>query len=294
MGRVDWTDNSNANKGHGEGYKPGEIDNEVHTLTKFMRMLDTGQPMALELIFAPDNLHMATPHAVWENIIQNRSKFLMKNTHFMGYLKAQAGLYADKQPRAKAAREARDILVRLCDTFGDKEKLMPHIDMIAEKVATDHVRREDIEGGAGRPLAHLRIAGKRIPGTVPLSTALTIANKAADSFSERSHNATAGRDAASLSHALRIGLEAVEYYEKGTITLPRPEAEYLVAIKTGKADMGLVENDIMDVFNKASQLQEDSLYPDKADQEFIDNLIMDAHEDIVLKNNRERAQQFCL
>ena len=76
-----------------------------------------------------------------------------------------------------------------------------------------------------------------------------------------------------LSHAVRVGYEAIELFNTGHITFPRPEAQHLLAIKKGEVEYQKVAEEIEQLLVDVENAAEKSNLPDKADTTIIDDFI---------------------
>ncbi len=89
-----------------------------------------------------------------------------------------------------------------------------------------------------------------------------------------------GYDTKAAMHVIRLLNEEIEFVNNGTITLPRPERDLLISIRTG--EYGSLEK-VTDLANRLfSQLEsamENSAFPEEADRDAINKLIARAYLD---------------
>jgi uncharacterized protein len=89
-----------------------------------------------------------------------------------------------------------------------------------------------------------------------------------------------GYDTKAAMHVIRLLNEGIEFVNNGTITLPRPERDLLISIRTG--EYGSLEK-VTDLANRLfSQLEsamENSAFPEEADRDAINKLIARAYLD---------------
>jgi len=282
LGESDWTVNDGSSVDSSRRNGPGDVDDERHTLLKFVRLLAGGQPVAYELLFAPDEFHKIDPHPAWKKLVCNSDLVVSAEAaRFLGYCRNQALAYGLKGERVAAAEKALALLSELESTFGSGAKLGPHIDSVISGVGSEHVRIEHIEMPGGRKLAHLRIAGKMAPETVTIKEARAIAAGVVKAYGERAKSAKDGKDWKALSHALRIGYEALELYSTGRITLPRPEAPKLLAVKKGMVDAEEVGAEITELVDKVELAIETTSLRESADLEFLEALVLETHLEAV-------------
>ena len=80
-----------------------------------------------------------------------------------------------------------------------------------------------------------------------------------------------------VSHAVRIARQAIELLETSHITFPRPEAEHLLAIKTGRLPYKEVADEIDRLLPEVEIAAAASRLPDQADEAWIEELIVDQY-----------------
>lgn len=263
---------------------PGDVDDERHDLMRFTRLLAAGQPVALEMLFAPPEFHQARIHPLWREMQANAHRIVSREAgKFLGYCRRQALVYGLKGERVLAAEKALAALDGAIRLHGPKEKLAPHVAHVIAAVGSEHVSWEYRTLASGRDMAHLRVAGKMAAETVTLAEARNVAASVVKDYGERARRAkdSSGKDWKALSHALRIGYEAVELFESGQITLPRPEASRLLDVKLGKLDADEVGDEIVSLLGRVESAAATSLLREAADMEYLDGLVAAAHYDVV-------------
>jgi len=87
----------------------------------------------------------------------------------------------------------------------------------------------------------------------------------------------AGADLKALSHAVRIGKEAIGLLRTSTVTFPLPNAAHVPATKQGRVPYAEMADGIERLLAGVKAAQETSCLPNAADQSFIDQLIRDAY-----------------
>lgn len=98
----------------------------------------------------------------------------------------------------------------------------------------------------GRQMRSLELNGRSYSETTSVETLLSILNKLEKSYGERTNKASeTDVDFKSLSHAVRVYEQATELLENGVVTFPRPNAEYLLEVKSGKADLEKVKTTLL-------------------------------------------------
>ena len=284
LGKVNWSkavgaDDTRANT-------KDDVDDERHDLLRYMQMLTNGQPMALEILFAPDHFHIGDTHPVWRELQANSDRLISrKSQKFLGYCRQQAMSHGLKGERLDAAEKVQRILDRLVKDEGPRKILGAYLHMIVAEVKSPHVSEVFRKTVDGKELSHLKISNKLAAATIELKDAKDICDNVVQNYGRRARMAQEGqgKDWKALSHALRIGYEALELFERSFITFPRPEAGYLLAVKQGKVDPDVVGNEIEDLLYKVEEASENSSLPEEADVDFMNEMVIKNYGEAVLE-----------
>ena len=128
------------------------------------------------------------------------------------------------------------------------------------------------------------ICGKKSLLTASIQNARLIVERLVDGYGRRAVEAERndGLDWKALSHAVRIGHEAVELFRTGQITFPRPEAAHLLAVKQGKAPYAEVAEEIESLVDEVEKAASNSGFPDKADMQVVDDLVFRVYRQQIL------------
>lgn len=292
LGDVNWSraigaDDTRANT-------KDDVDEEHHDLLRYMQMLTTGQPMALEILFAPDQFHLGEAHPVWREL-QNNSDLLIsrKSEKFLGYCRQQAMSHGMKGERLDAAEKVQAILDRLIKDKGPRKLLGSYLQSIIDEVKSPHVAEVFRKTVDDKHLSHLKISNKLAPATIDLKDAKDICDTVVNNYGRRARMAQEGKgkDWKALSHALRIGYEAKELFETSFITFPRPEAAYLLEVKNGLIDPDVVGNEIEDLLFQIEDASANSRLPEQADVDFMNNLVIDTYGKAVAEEFAHKLSQ---
>lgn len=284
LGNVNWSravgaDDSRANT-------KDDVDDERHDLKRFMQLITTGQPMALEILFAPDQFHVGETHPIWKEL-QNNSNLLIsrQSQKFLGYCRQQAMSHGLKGERLDAAEKVQEIVNRLVAKEGPRKILKDYLDMIVTEVKSPHVSEVFRTTVDGKKLSHLKISNKLAAATVELKEVKDICDNVVQNYGRRARMAQEGqgKDWKALSHALRIGYEALELFETSFITFPRPEAAYLLDVKLGKVDPDVVGNEIEELLYKVEDASANSSLPENPDIDFMNDLIIQTYGNAVFE-----------
>lgn len=268
-------------KAHGEKNTAQDVDYELYSPAKYVSLLAQGQSIALEMLFAPDSVLLGTPHPAWAMIKALAPRILTKQAaSFVHYCSQQANKYCVKGARVAAARDAFEVLTALELHYGRQAKLCCALDVLQQLVDKhEFLSLASTVLSNGKEALYFEICGKKALCDAPISSARSIAKNILDEYGQRALQAedNQGADWKALSHAVRIGHQAIEFLQHHRITFPRPEASHLLAIRQGKVDFDEVTREIEQLLQKVYIAQERSTLPEHYDQEVIDNFIEQLH-----------------
>jgi hypothetical protein len=127
----------------------------------------------------------------------------------------------------------------------------------------------------GSKVLYFEICGKKALFNASIKSARLIAQRLMDEYGKRALEAerNEGVDWKALSHAVRVGHEAIEFLTTRHITFPRPEAAHLVNIKLGKLPFRQVSEEIEQLLIDVEAATAQSILPDSVDQSLIDDFI---------------------
>ena len=273
-------------KAQGERNAPGDVDREAYSLQRFLTLLADGQTMALDMLFAPDSAMTAPPAPLWREIQANAHRLVSRRSaSFLGYCRQQASKFGARGLRVEAARAMLAALTEAEARLGATAKL----ESIAAELeiraaqggagAIPHVALIDIPAPGGALIRHLEICGRKTPYTASIKIARESAQRLLDEYGKRSLEAARneGVDWKSLSHAVRVGREAIELLQTGRITLPLPCAGYILRIKLGQVESEAVSDEIDRLLMEVEAAAAASTLPETPDLAFIEDLIAQAH-----------------
>jgi predicted nucleotidyltransferase len=86
-----------------------------------------------------------------------------------------------------------------------------------------------------------------------------------------------GYDTKAAMHCLRLYLECIDLMENGVITLPRPEREFLVEVRSGAWPLERFLTEAESLHRKAAEAAEASHLPECVDKAEISRVVMEAH-----------------
>lgn len=263
----------------------GDEDFESYSLQKYLMLVAQGQTVALDMLFAPDFALLSEPHPIWREIQANKARLLTcRYASFVDYCRQQANKYGIRGSRVAASRAALEILSLAVETRGAAAKLgeiASTIDTAIEK--TEHMALVDQMMPGEVMVRHWEVCGRKMPFTSSIKSARDIMAKLVAEYGQRSLQAETnnGVDWKALSHAVRIGRQAIEVLEAGNVVFPRPDAAHLLAVKKGGLAYQVVADEIEQLLVDIELASARSTLPDAPDHAWIDGLIERAHFQIV-------------
>lgn len=275
-------------KDHKEKNLPGEVEEESYSLQKYLALAAECQTVAMDVLFAPEWSMTEPPSDVWREIVANRHRFLTKRaTAFVGYCRQQANKYGIKGSRVAAARAALTLLTRLVDEHGSTPKLGDYeAEIVAVVAGIEHAVLVDIPSPSGRTVRHLDICNRKMPFTSSIKNARDIVQRLVDEYGSRALQAESqqGVDWKALSHAVRVGTQAIELLRTGHITFPLRNAEHVTRIKTGGLPYQEVAAEIEGLLVRVEAESAASHLPEKPDLEWIDSFVERVHRAEICRN----------
>lgn len=263
-----------------------DTDFESYSLQKYLALASEGQTVALDMLFAPESAFMQDPSPLWREIQQNRHRLLTcRYASFVGYCRQQANKYGIKGSRMSAARAAVEVLERQVLFRGTTAPLeLAHDAILGLAAVHEHIAIEDIPSPGDRMIRHLVVCNRKAPYTSTIKNAHGIYKSLFDEYGKRALAAerNEGVDWKALSHAVRIGHQAIEVLSTGVVTFPRPEAEHLLAIKTGKRPYDAVAEEIETLLSDIETQALVSLLPESPDRDWIDGFIARVYKENVV------------
>jgi hypothetical protein len=276
-----------TDKAPGEKNAPGAVDHDMHSLQRYLELLAEGQTMALDMLFAPDSAMTRPPAPLWREIQANAPRLVTRRASaFVRYCRQQANKYGIKGSRVAVAREALALLAGAEAIHGATAKLSAAETEVTQFAdAFEHVALIDLPMPSGQLVRRLEVCGKKMPFTRSIKSARDIAQRMVDEYGQRALQAERheGIDWKALSHAVRVGREALELFATGKITFPLPYAAEILAIKRGEVSYQLVAEAIDQLLVDVEAASLSSPLREEPDQGLIDELVAEAYRRKVLE-----------
>lgn len=257
-----------------------DVDDKQYSLGRFLELCTSGTLDAIELLNAPFEFHVIEPHPLFQELVAQKHRLVSRNfDKIIGFCSSQAVTYSPRKERYTAAAAARDTLVALGVSETTKTPAGEYFDRVVDACASEYVTVKIVPNANGRSMPHLDICGKMVAETVHAAQALVVAESATKRYGKRVRDVAnaSDQDWKSLSHALRVAYEGIEYVRTGAVTLPVPGRAHLLDVKLGRLPMEEVANEVDAAVKtliteaKASTLQE------FADARFVNEFTMSAY-----------------
>jgi len=259
----------------------GEIEEERFSLQRYLGLLAEGQTVALDCLFAPAWAMTDEPTWEWTEIVANKDRLLTKKSKaFVGYLRQQSSKYGIKGSRVSASRASLTLLEAAYARLGSVAKLGEIASDIDAMVAsTEHMAVVPIEMPNGGSVNHWEVCGRKMPFSSSIKNARDIMQRLVDEYGHRALQAESnqGVDWKALSHAVRVGHQAIELLTTGQVTFPLPNAAHVLAIKIGQFSYQTVAAEIEDLFVQVEAAAERSSLPAEPDHQWIDDFVAEVY-----------------
>lgn len=157
-------------------------------------------------------------------------------------------------------------------------------ELAAFTAAAPHAALVDLPVGDGRVVRHLDLCGRRVPLHATIKAAREMAARLLAEYGARSLGAeqAGGVDWKALSHAVRVGQEALELLQTGRLRFPLSGAGHLLAIKLGQVPYDAVAAEIEDLLGLVEAAIASSILPEHPDRDAAEALAVRAYRQRVL------------
>lgn len=281
-------------KVEGERNNPDDVDDESFALHRFFELCVKGETLALDMLFAPEK-NRITSSPIWEEIVANRYRLISKRSSaFVGYCRTQANKYGIKGSRVKEAQVAYEFFSALEREYGTTSKVGDHIGalgrIITGSIHTGLYPAGEMQKPVESP-THFECCDKQVPLQSSVKVAREIYERVYNGYGDRAKKAqdNEGIDWKALSHAIRVGQEALELLHTHTITFPLYDREYIRGVKLGKVGFKQVAAQIESLLVKVEEAEKVSTLPDKPDTEWINDFVYKHYRNEVISTARRGA-----
>ena len=182
--------------------------------------------------------------------------------------------------RVAAARSALALIKAAEEKHGTVARLGTLDSALVRFVAeTQHVALVDAELRGGAVVRQFEVCGRKIPLTASIKTAREVVQRLVAAYGQRTRQAekNEGVDWKALSHAVRVGREAVELFGTGRIVFPLPYADHLTRIKRGALPYAVVADEIEQLLDAVAAAAARSSLPEVPDEAAMNELVLRAY-----------------
>lgn len=285
-------------KVEGERNNPDDVDDESFALHRFFELCVKGETLALDMLFAPESaIQAVNPNfytgisPVWQEIVANRHRLISKRSSaFVGYCRTQANKYGIKGSRVAAAQAAYAFFANL-ESASTTAKVGA-FSLVVNGLTKEHpdhmaVIEKEHQTGIGTE-TYFECCNKLVPFTANVKLAREIFERVYNGYGDRAKKAqdNEGIDWKALSHAVRVGEEALELLSDHHITFPAPKRELLRDIKLGKREFKDVAERIENLLVQVEHAEKVSTLPDKPDTGWINDFVYKHYRNEVISTAR--------
>lgn len=268
-------------KSEGERNLPSDVDNECYSLQRYLSLIAEGQTVAVDMLFAPDPV---VTSYLWKLIQDNREKLLTKKSAaFVGYCRTQANKYGIKGSRVASAKNALARFEAMQELHGPNAKVGFFFEEKEESL-DGHTRVLCKDTPQGKTEWYFECCNRMVGFTNTVKEATLIFRRIHENYGARAKQAenNQGIDWKALSHAVRVGREAIELLLDHQITFPLPYADHILEIKQGKLPYDVVAEEIEELLEEVERHAATSTLREAPDYEFIDDLVVEVYESEVI------------
>lgn len=262
-------------KAEGERNTKDDVDEESYALHRYLELLAQGQTVAIDMLFAPKDWVLANGGAwseAWSRIVVAKERLLTKRSAaFVGYCRQQANKYGIKGSRVEAAKRAAEFFFVEMNMRGPLCKvgelpILPN---------GEHMEIVEKETSAGNVETYFVCCNRMVGFKNTVKEAAAIYRRIYDEYGDRARKAQAneGVDWKALSHAVRVGREALDLLRHGEIWFPLPDAHKLLAIKRGELPYARVAEEIEGLLAAVEEASDKSTLREEPDQAWIDEFV---------------------
>lgn len=284
-----YDNSSNKNKAKNVKNTAGDVDESYFTLEAFLRLCGEGQTIAVEMLFTPKDLWLASSPE-WEYLVAHRQELIHKNiSSFFNLARKQAYKYSLKGERIEANKR----VLTWAEQFPEHERIEKHLTSLQELVK-NNLTLVDTEksplidfvyctGPQKEEVLHLQVSNRKSPLTVTFKHLKKGLEKTLAQYGHRAlqANEMGGADFKALSHAVRVGYEALELLEKHQLTFPLPQKDELLAMKQGQWSFPELEAKIEHLLLEIRAKEQTSTLPEAIDQKTWGNWVQFQYDLVV-------------
>jgi hypothetical protein len=254
-----------------------DIEYEGFALQTFLRLASNSEDVTITMLHAPPN-KVIVDSDVYLYLRENKKRFYTKRMFgALGYAKAQSAKYALRADRMNAVSRITEILKNA------QSKGVARIYQIYDDLPEGPYFQKGVEERNNTSdKRFFECAGKKVTATTAIDYALDIYQRLHDNYGDRVKIAANldGKDYKSISHAFRTAYQLKSIYKNGGFEYPLQETDFIKQVKYGKINYltGNLDEKLNELITEVENLADNSTYPEKINQEWLDNIILDCYE----------------
>lgn len=255
-----------------------DVDIELYSLKKYMKLLLEGQTVAMDMFFTPQEFYeVDTP--IWQDIQALRPDWLHSSIKpFVGYCMRQASKYGVKGSRVAAVRKAMDFFQDYVADIDHRLKLHEiWLELETHFKNTEHCSfiTETMRGNPSATVRMFECCDRKVQEHITVKQAYEIYKKVFDEYGVRAIQAETNEnvDWKAMSHAVRIADQAIELLKTEKIIFPRYNAEYLLNIKKGMLQYKQVAEHLEDLLIDLQTAQAETLLPEQPNHRLAQQVV---------------------
>lgn len=268
-------------RSEGEKNAPEDTDDEMYSLQRYLRLLSEGQAVSIDMLFTPKPLITSL---LWAEIYANKNLLLTKRSAaFVGYCRTQANKYGIKGSRVAAAKYAKNFFEYHYRCLGSTAKLQD-IDKLIPSITGKHAKVLKLETATGHYETFFECCNRKVSFGNTIKAAFEIYSRIYENYGHRAKLAQTneGIDWKALSHAVRVGNEALELLATANVTFPLPNADHILQIKKDLVSYDKVAGEIEQLLEQVEKASETSTLRNEANQDFINDFMYRVHREAVM------------
>ena len=280
--------NFNSNNTNTKNSKD-DIDLQLFSIYKWFSLLKKGETGAIDILFSlfREDTQVFNDPKYTLVLKENYRRFYNRNLHsFLGYCVGQSKVYNIRGERFNELHSFVEYFSELAKEHGaDKlESIYPLVKELFAKHKYKYIKFVSAPTSRGSGEAkegiYIEVLGKRFLGTVTIKYFLEKITDMEEQFGNRARASAKGVDFKALSHAVRVIDEVEELIDDEFITFPLKNRLYVTSIKEGERTLEEVMDYIDQKLNVVQAKLENSSLPNRSDEVFIDELLLEWVEGI--------------
>ena len=218
-----------------------DVDIEIYSIHKFIKMLKHGDIIAVELLFLmagdPTNdIFYTVDMDVFDELIDNRKRFVRNSMFkFISYTKQQIKTYRNKTAKFAELMKLRAILDEYVETVKPEknEKLNLFLEADGPFIMWNFVDVDYSQPNPGNRNLIVEVGGVKYDGRIKLSAFIEAIDSKIKDAGNRVRGAKNGIDSKSTYHSFRLLDEMRELMETGELKFPLKNRDKLIKLKQG-------------------------------------------------------------